>query len=56
MRLVTFAGSNAQQRLGALIDGDTGVVDLQLTHTLVSGAARPELANVLSLIEAGPEA
>jgi len=56
MRLVTFSGSNAQQRLGALIEGDAGVVDLQLTHTLVSGAARPELASVLSLIEAGPEA
>jgi 2-keto-4-pentenoate hydratase/2-oxohepta-3-ene-1,7-dioic acid hydratase in catechol pathway len=55
MRLVTFIRSGAEQRLGALIEHDTVVVDLQQAHGVVHGGTRPELASVLSLIEAGGE-
>jgi 2-keto-4-pentenoate hydratase/2-oxohepta-3-ene-1,7-dioic acid hydratase in catechol pathway len=56
MRLVTFIGSTAEQRLGALIESDTKVVDLQQAALAVNGNARPELASVLTLIEAGDDA
>jgi len=56
MRLVTFVRSGAEQRLGALIEHDALVVDLQQAHGLVHGGTPPELASVLSLIEAGGEA
>lgn len=55
MRLVTFVRSGAEQRLGALIEHDTLVVDLQQAHDVVHSGTRPELASVLSLIEAGYE-
>jgi 2-keto-4-pentenoate hydratase/2-oxohepta-3-ene-1,7-dioic acid hydratase in catechol pathway len=55
MRLVTFVRSGAEQRLGALIEHDTLVVDLQQAYGVVHGGTRPELASVLSLIEAGAE-
>jgi 2-keto-4-pentenoate hydratase/2-oxohepta-3-ene-1,7-dioic acid hydratase in catechol pathway len=38
-----------------LIEHDTLVVDLQQAHGVVHGGTRPELASVLSLIEAGGE-
>jgi 2-keto-4-pentenoate hydratase/2-oxohepta-3-ene-1,7-dioic acid hydratase in catechol pathway len=56
MRLVTFIGSGAQQRLGALVENDTKVVDLQQANIAAYGSLRPELASVLSLIEAGDDA
>jgi 2-keto-4-pentenoate hydratase/2-oxohepta-3-ene-1,7-dioic acid hydratase in catechol pathway len=56
MRLVTFVDIQGDQRLGALIDGDQSVVDLQLAHRSAFGGERAALASVLSLIEAGPEA
>jgi 2-keto-4-pentenoate hydratase/2-oxohepta-3-ene-1,7-dioic acid hydratase in catechol pathway len=55
MRLVTFV-AETEQRLGALIENDQAVVDLQKTHIAAFGQARAELSSVLSLIEAGPEA
>ena len=56
MRLVTFVAAGIEQRLGALIDRDNGVVDLQLTQVAVFGQPRTELTSVQSLIEAGPQA
>ena len=56
MRLVTFVRSGAEQCLGALIEGDSRVVDLQQANIAVYGNARPELASVLTLIEAGDAA
>ena len=56
MRLVTFeamgqAGSPA--RAGALIDGDTRVVDLQAAFTGRWGAPSSDLASVLAIAEGG---
>jgi 2-keto-4-pentenoate hydratase/2-oxohepta-3-ene-1,7-dioic acid hydratase in catechol pathway len=56
VRLVTFIGSGAEQRLGALVDNDAMVVDLQHANIAACGNLRPELASVLALIEAGEEA
>ena len=56
MRLVTFVVAGEDQRLGALIDGDATVIDLQSANIAAHGNARPELASVLSLIEAGEAA
>jgi 2-keto-4-pentenoate hydratase/2-oxohepta-3-ene-1,7-dioic acid hydratase in catechol pathway len=56
MRLVTFIGAGAEQRLGALVDNDAVVVDLQQANIAAYGSARPELASVLALIEGGEEA
>jgi 2-keto-4-pentenoate hydratase/2-oxohepta-3-ene-1,7-dioic acid hydratase in catechol pathway len=56
MRLVTFIGLGAEQRLGALIESDTKVVDLQQANVAANGTARPELTSVLTLIEAGDDA
>ncbi|HTD75163.1 MAG TPA: fumarylacetoacetate hydrolase family protein [Steroidobacteraceae bacterium] len=56
MRLVTFVGSSAEQRLGALIDDDAMVIDLQSANVAAHGNPRPELASVLALIEGGDAA
>jgi 2-keto-4-pentenoate hydratase/2-oxohepta-3-ene-1,7-dioic acid hydratase in catechol pathway len=56
VRLVTFVGSSAGPRLGALIDDDAVVIDLQSANVAVHGNPRPELTSVLALIEAGDEA
>jgi 2-keto-4-pentenoate hydratase/2-oxohepta-3-ene-1,7-dioic acid hydratase in catechol pathway len=55
MRLVTFVGARTDQRLGALIDDDQSVVDLQLAHQSAFGGEHAALASMLSLIEAGAE-
>jgi 2-keto-4-pentenoate hydratase/2-oxohepta-3-ene-1,7-dioic acid hydratase in catechol pathway len=56
VRLVTFVASGEEQRLGSLIDDDATVIDLQRAHIATHGNARPELASVLALVEAGEEA
>jgi 2-keto-4-pentenoate hydratase/2-oxohepta-3-ene-1,7-dioic acid hydratase in catechol pathway len=56
VRLVTFSGSDEQQRLGAFVDNDTVVIDLQRANLTAHANPRPELASVLALIEAGEEA
>jgi 2-keto-4-pentenoate hydratase/2-oxohepta-3-ene-1,7-dioic acid hydratase in catechol pathway len=56
MRLVTFVGVNAEQRLGALIENDSAIVDLQRAHAIAFGSPRRELDSLLALIEAGDEA
>jgi 2-keto-4-pentenoate hydratase/2-oxohepta-3-ene-1,7-dioic acid hydratase in catechol pathway len=59
MRLVTFEAigrADGPARAGALIDGDTGVVDLQAAFTGRYGAPSPDLASVLAIAEGGPEA
>jgi len=56
VRLVTFIGSDAEQRLGALIDDGATVIDLQRANVAAYGNPRPELASVLALIEAGEDA
>lgn len=56
VRLVTFVATGVEQRLGALIDGDATVIDLQSANIAAHGNARPELASVLSLIEGGEAA
>jgi 2-keto-4-pentenoate hydratase/2-oxohepta-3-ene-1,7-dioic acid hydratase in catechol pathway len=56
VRLVTFVGGGAEQRLGVLVDNDATVIDLQRANVAAHGSPRPELASVLSLIEAGEEA
>jgi 2-keto-4-pentenoate hydratase/2-oxohepta-3-ene-1,7-dioic acid hydratase in catechol pathway len=53
---VTFIGSDAEQRLGVLVDNDATVIDLQRAHIAAHGNPRPELASVLALIESGEDA
>jgi 2-keto-4-pentenoate hydratase/2-oxohepta-3-ene-1,7-dioic acid hydratase in catechol pathway len=53
MRLVTFVEAGAEQRLGALIDNDAIVIDLQRANLAAHGNQRPELASVLALIQSG---
>ena len=54
MRLVTYQKGDSAPRAGALIDGDTGVVDLVEAHHAAFGEAGPQ--NVLALIEGGDAA
>jgi 2-keto-4-pentenoate hydratase/2-oxohepta-3-ene-1,7-dioic acid hydratase in catechol pathway len=56
VRLVTFIASGEEQRLGALIDEDATVIDLQRANVALHGNPRAELGSVLALIEAGEEA
>jgi 2-keto-4-pentenoate hydratase/2-oxohepta-3-ene-1,7-dioic acid hydratase in catechol pathway len=56
VRLVTFIASGEEQRLGALVDDDATVIDLQRANVAAYGNPRPELASVLALVEAGEEA
>ena len=50
MRLVTFRGADGADRLGALIENDTAIVDLFRART------EPAFASMLALIEAGDDA
>jgi len=56
MRLVTFANKNAEERLGALFDGDSRVADLADAHRMRTGKIAPELSSMLAVIEGGPPA
>lgn len=51
MRLVTFTAGHGA-RAGALVDGDTRIVDLQAAHAQRFGRPAPELASVLAIVEA----
>lgn len=55
MRLVTFE-HDRMARLGALIDGDATVVDLDRAHSMATKRHDPSLASMLALIEGGDEA
>jgi 2-keto-4-pentenoate hydratase/2-oxohepta-3-ene-1,7-dioic acid hydratase in catechol pathway len=50
MRLVTYSAADGADRLGALIEGDTAIVDLH------KAKADPAFASMLALIEAGDDA
>lgn len=50
MRLVTFAAADGADRLGALIENDSAIVDLYRAR------AEPAFASMLALIEAGDDA
>ncbi len=54
MRLVTYQKGDAPERAGALIDGDTRIVDLVEAHGAVSREAGP--ATVLAVVEGGDAA
>ncbi len=56
MRLVTFQESGGFARAGAFIERDQAVLDLRLAAQAVHGGNADEMASVLSLIEAGPDA
>ena len=56
MRLVTFAIENTV-RIGALINEDANIVDLQAAHDVLGGAvAAPWFASMSALIDGGPAA
>ena len=60
MRLVTFidsgTGADGTERLGALIDGDTRIVDLASASETRNGRADPAFASMQVLIEGGEAA
>jgi 2-keto-4-pentenoate hydratase/2-oxohepta-3-ene-1,7-dioic acid hydratase in catechol pathway len=56
MRLVTYRGQSGELRAGALIEGDTAIVDLATAAQATGAAGAPAFASVLSLLEAGDEA
>jgi 2-keto-4-pentenoate hydratase/2-oxohepta-3-ene-1,7-dioic acid hydratase in catechol pathway len=57
MRLVTFVRRRgANPRAGALLAQDTRVLDLQAAHRIQFGKSSPQLASVLSIVEAGDAA
>lgn len=56
MRLVTFQRPDGIQRAGALIDGDTAVLDLAHALRLADGGDGVALASVLGLVEGGEPA
>jgi 2-keto-4-pentenoate hydratase/2-oxohepta-3-ene-1,7-dioic acid hydratase in catechol pathway len=55
MRLVTFS-SDGSPRLGALLDADQRILDLQSAHELLHSRTADAFASMQSLIEAGPAA
>lgn len=57
MRLVTFTSKAATApRIGALIDDDTSVVDIQAVAARHSGTDEPSFGSMIALMEAGPAA
>lgn len=54
MRLVTFQKDKGPQRAGALIDGDTRIVDLAEAH--VAAFREPGPVSVLAIVEGGDDA
>ena len=52
MKLATFQTSGGE-RIGAVVDGDSRIVDLQAAHAVRYGKVSPSLANMQALIEAG---
>ena len=55
MRLVTYVVGQRAAQPGVLIDGGQAVLSLALAQQAVHGVPAPEMASVLSLIEAGEE-
>ena len=53
MKLVTFAPDDGTSRVGALIDADTRIVDLDVAHRLRTGEPSPAYASMMDLIDAG---
>ena len=59
MRLITFtksSGTDHGPRIGALIDQDRSVVDIQAVAMRSSGVAEPAFASMIALMEGGPAA
>ena len=57
MRLVTFNTKAATgPRIGALVEGDRSVVDIQAVASRHGGAAEPAFASMVALMEGGPAA
>lgn len=56
MKLVTFAKNGGPQRLGALVDDGSTVVDLQEAHIAHSGQPAPAFTSMMALIEGGDNA
>ena len=56
MKLVSFQASDGGARAGALVEGDTVIVDLQAAHRDRYGDASPMLSSVLAMAEAGDAA
>jgi 2-keto-4-pentenoate hydratase/2-oxohepta-3-ene-1,7-dioic acid hydratase in catechol pathway len=52
VKLATFQTSGGE-RIGAVVDGDSRIVDLQAAHAVRYGKVSPSLANMQALIEAG---
>jgi 2-keto-4-pentenoate hydratase/2-oxohepta-3-ene-1,7-dioic acid hydratase in catechol pathway len=53
MKLATFEAGRGVERIGAVIDNDTAVVDLQAAHEVRYGKPSAALSNMQALIEAG---
>ncbi len=69
MKLATFAAERAEsagagapapprarERIGAVVDADRAVVDLQAAHELLHGEPSPHLASMLALLDGGDAA
>src|SRR3954466_6814480 len=56
MRLVTFAAGNSPPRTGALIQGDSQVLDLQAAYGRTYHGSSPLLESMMHIIEAGDQA
>ena len=56
MRLVTFTVGSSPARVGALVDGDSKVVDLQAAHGRAYNGASPLLHSMMHVIEGDAEA
>ena len=56
MKLVTFTKKDGGERIGALIGGESQVLDLRAAGELSGAADNPALASMLAFIEAGGQA
>lgn len=56
MRLVTFTDDTGFERVGALLENDQVVLDLQQAYRTLQGRDSAQLASVLALVEAGEPA
>lgn len=56
VKLVTYRGEGEAARLGALIDGEQSILDLDAAHLRMEGVVDPAFASMQALIDAGPAA
>jgi 2-keto-4-pentenoate hydratase/2-oxohepta-3-ene-1,7-dioic acid hydratase in catechol pathway len=56
VKLATFETEDGERRIGAVIDGDRRVLDLDTVHRRLYGNRSPQLADMLALIDGGQEA